>query len=72
MNAYRKLERKYCPWRPYRLREPSLTVEGEWFERTEFLECCGKLCAAYDETDGKCYRNGGLAIDTKLPEEVEE
>ena len=72
MNAYRKLERKYCPWRPYRTRQASLTVEGEWIERTEFLECCGKLCAAYDETDGSCYRNGVLGLHAELTEEAEE
>ena len=72
MNAYRKLARKYCPWRTYRTRQASLTVEGEWFERAEFLECCGKLCAAYDEADGSCYRNGVLGIHAKLAEEAEE
>lgn len=60
----RKVRRKYCPWLPYRVREASMAVDGEWFERSGFHECCGKTCAAYDETDGKCYRSGGAALDT--------
>lgn len=45
----------------------SLTVEGQSGTRSYFLECLGKLCAAY--RDGDCMKFDGITVD--ITEEAE-
>lgn len=49
-------KRKACPLLVQSDTNPSMTVNGQSWTRTYFLECLGDRCAAYHPQDGFCER----------------
>lgn len=48
------MKRKGCPLLVQSDTNPSLTMTGQSWTRTYFLECLGEKCAAYHAQDGFC------------------
>ena len=48
------MRRKICPFLVQSDTTPSLTMQGESWTRTYFMECLGESCAAYDKRNGVC------------------
>ncbi len=53
------MERKGCPLLVQSDTTPSLTMTGQSWTRTYFLECLGEKCAAYHAQDGFCKKFQG-------------
>lgn len=53
------MKRKACPLLVQSDTNRSLTVEGQSWRRTYFLECLGEKCAAYHHQDGFCEKFQG-------------
>ena len=52
------VERKGCPLLVQSETNPSLTMAGQSWTRTWFLDCSGPACAAWDEVTHECNRFG--------------
>lgn len=48
------MKRKGCPLLVQSETNPSMTVKGQSWTTTYFLECIGEKCAAYHSQDGFC------------------
>lgn len=53
-----KAKRKACPLLIQSDTNPSLTMAGQSWTRTFFIECLGPKCAAWDEVTHECHRFG--------------
>lgn len=53
-------KRKACPLLVQSDTNQSLTIQGESYTRTYFLECLGEKCAAYHIQDGFCEKFQGI------------
>ncbi len=66
------MKRKVCPLLVLSDTDQSLTMAGQSWTRTYFLECLGEKCAAYQWQDGFCEKFQGIVTVKETAQEAQE